>query len=69
MFPMLFEIAEPISSLLAAPAPESGLMPKLSNQASFFMMTGLFVFFTLLSGIPIYYSIKFAHTQHGHDDH
>lgn len=68
MFPMILELTEPITTMLAA-APESGLLPKLSNQASFYLMTALMVLFTLLAGIPIYHSPKFPHAQHGHDDH
>jgi hypothetical protein len=66
---MILEMSEPIASLLATADPESGLLPKMSNQTSFYLMTGLLIFFSLLSGILIYHSLNFAHAQHGHDDH
>ena len=69
MVPMILEMSEPITSLLATADPESGLLPKLSDQFTFYLMTGLLIFFCLLSGILIYYSLNYAHAQHGHEDH
>jgi hypothetical protein len=65
MLSMILELSEPITSALLTTAdPEV-----VKNQKTFYMMTGLMVGLTLISGVLIYYSLNFAHAQHGHDDH
>ena len=44
------------------------ILPAMSNQLTFFIMTGLLVVLGLISGFTAYYSLKMRHAQHGHDD-
>lgn len=46
----------------------STLAFELNNQNTMYLMIVLTIIFGLLTGFLTYYSNKFAHTQHGHDD-
>ena len=64
MSPILLELIEPLSAMVSAVDPQIA-----KNRISFYIMTGVMVLLPLVSGVLIYYSINFPHTQHGHDDH